>query len=638
MGVKNLSHIIKKLAPSSVTPYPSLSALPLRRLAIDTNLLLNKLHFSRPAPELGRPSRHLNHDLYCFLKMLERGGFESIMVFDGAGRVPQKEKELKLRSERRMLQVERMIAEQERGRRLQQVAALSAVRSAGAPETNRWQPTTYSLSPPLFKPADPERIPLAPELAEGRALGEDLEPLGAVQVGSATAEEHGGLSTPSKMDGDTPESTSAEEELTPSSFETFGETLRQALREMLPPAARGVFPSEASSITLSPPPEPLATPTSVTPSPSPPSDAFAPSPFPSANLSQPSTASSSLAPTPLPHLTEPSTYPVTSPPASLPPLFSTPESPTDVVQAATSAQLEMLHEHFRSDVSNPIYSKNQRELALQAERTVSAVATAPRLASSPSASLWTTCDDSGFIEDDADISVKKESSLMELQGFEVEELDHSDVGDELGAVIEASQDAEALVQALGLPLVKPSADRPYEAEGLCSTLYSMNRADYVVSEDTDVAVYGAPLLRKVNILRNPLASSLGEEKAEVTQYMNLLDSEALRRELGLSKEQFVDFALMCGTDFTDRIRQIGPARALKAIREFGSIEGYLSSPTAKYLPTDVQHYLKRISSARELFHEPPPLPDDVSLERRKPARDLATLLRGWGVDKDDVEE
>lgn len=35
--------------------------------------------------------------------------------------------------------------------------------------------------------------------------------------------------------------------------------------------------------------------------------------------------------------------------------------------------------------------------------------------------------------------------------------------------------------------------------------------------------------------------------------MNILDGAEVRENLGLTKEEFIDFGLLCGTDFTDRI-------------------------------------------------------------------------------------
>lgn len=128
---------------------------------------------------------------------------------------------------------------------------------------------------------------------------------------------------------------------------------------------------------------------------------------------------------------------------------------------------------------------------------------------------------------------------------------------------------QRLIQALGIPFIKPTSDEPHEAEGICSTLYHQGLVDYVVSEDTDVAVYGAPLLRKISTVpasgpaisqsaENPTSASsdvtaLAPLVTDLRSAMNVLDPERLRESLDMTKQQFVDFALLCGTDFTERV-------------------------------------------------------------------------------------
>lgn len=55
-----------------------------------------------------------------------------------------------------------------------------------------------------------------------------------------------------------------------------------------------------------------------------------------------------------------------------------------------------------------------------------------------------------------------------------------------------------MIESLGYPILTPSPTDPHEAEGICSTLFKNGQVDFVVSEDTDVLVYGAKLLRKFN--------------------------------------------------------------------------------------------------------------------------------------------
>ena len=49
---------------------------------------------------------------------------------------------------------------------------------------------------------------------------------------------------------------------------------------------------------------------------------------------------------------------------------------------------------------------------------------------------------------------------------------------------------QQLLDALGIPWTRPETHEPHEAEAVCSTLFFLGKVDFVLSEDTDVAVYG----------------------------------------------------------------------------------------------------------------------------------------------------
>ena len=84
----------------------------------------------------------------------------------------------------------------------------------------------------------------------------------------------------------------------------------------------------------------------------------------------------------------------------------------------------------------------------------------------------------------------------------------------------------------------------------------------------------------------------------------------------MDPSQFLDFALLLGTDFTDRIRNVGPIRALKLILSYGSIEKIIEGEP-KYTPT-ISDYLERVQAARAVFQLRPTLPPPESLKVRQP--------------------
>jgi flap endonuclease-1 len=94
-----------------------------------------------------------------------------------------------------------------------------------------------------------------------------------------------------------------------------------------------------------------------------------------------------------------------------------------------------------------------------------------------------------------------------------------------------------------------------------------------------------------------------------------IDSREILKALSLRREPFVDFALLLGTDFTSRLKNVGPVRALKFIREHGSIEEIVKTQT-KYPPqSDLPEYLAQVELGREIFSSLPPVPSPDKLQQ-----------------------
>lgn len=105
-----------------------------------------------------------------------------------------------------------------------------------------------------------------------------------------------------------------------------------------------------------------------------------------------------------------------------------------------------------------------------------------------------------------------------------------------------------------------------EAEKACAWLAEKGLVDVAVSEDYDTLVCGAPIL-----LRN-----LGSTKYPLLE----LKLDAVLTALNLTYVQFVDFCILCGTDFNSSLPKIGPVNALKKMHRFHCIEDVLTSEPA----------------------------------------------------------
>jgi 5'-3' exonuclease len=105
----------------------------------------------------------------------------------------------------------------------------------------------------------------------------------------------------------------------------------------------------------------------------------------------------------------------------------------------------------------------------------------------------------------------------------------------------------------------PCIDAEGEAEATCTELVRRGLAAAVLTEDTDVLAYGA----NVMLHRMDTAESTVME----------IDYEELLGSLGMTTDRFLDFCIMCGTDYNSNIPKIGPEKAFRLLQEHKSIDG-----------------------------------------------------------------
>ncbi|KAJ7211365.1 PIN domain-like protein [Mycena pura] len=178
------------------------------------------------------------------------------------------------------------------------------------------------------------------------------------------------------------------------------------------------------------------------------------------------------------------------------------------------------------------------------------------------------------------------------------------------------EESKELLRTLGVPCIESTGT--YEAEALASSLVLNGLADYVASEDTDVIIYEAPLLRNITNRNGPLIMLSGSE---------------IRNALQLDRTSFVDFALLLGTDFSQRIKNVGPARALKFIQQHKSIERILEVEKKLVPRVPTSAYLAEVEQARMVFMTLPPVPDARLMKQDPDQEGLSVVLQRCGLGK-----
>jgi len=172
---------------------------------------------------------------------------------------------------------------------------------------------------------------------------------------------------------------------------------------------------------------------------------------------------------------------------------------------------------------------------------------------------------------------------------------------------------ETTRELLGL-LDVPVIEAPAEGEAQASHMALRGDVDYVGSEDYDTLLFGAPYtLRQLTSKGNP----------------ELMDLEATLAEHDITREQLVDVAILCGTDFNEGLSGVGPKTALSEIREHGDLWAVLDAREA---------YIEHADRVRELFLDPP-VTDEYDFETSiSPDIDAARayVVDEWGVAADEV--
>ena len=143
-------------------------------------------------------------------------------------------------------------------------------------------------------------------------------------------------------------------------------------------------------------------------------------------------------------------------------------------------------------------------------------------------------------------------------------------------------DLMKLLDIMGIPYIKATN----EAEIVCAQLSRNNIVCGCITEDSDYLTNsGDCLLRNFNFNNNTIIKY---------DYYKLIE------ELGLTKEQFVDFCILCGCDYTGKITGIGPIRAIQLIKQYKNIEKIvelINKGSTKYKVQDNFDYI----SSRKIF-------------------------------------
>lgn len=153
----------------------------------------------------------------------------------------------------------------------------------------------------------------------------------------------------------------------------------------------------------------------------------------------------------------------------------------------------------------------------------------------------------------------------------------------------------------------PYYTAPCEAEKMCARLCLEEKVCAALSEDTDLLAYGTPIfLSKIDTAKDTCVR---------------LRMDTLLSALSLKQEQFLDFCIMCGTDYNNNIPKIGNKTAYKKILAHGSIDGIETE-------TGLDVSILKHNTVRKLFTEfSSETIDDIPYCGRPVFADLEVFMR-----------
>ncbi len=135
-------------------------------------------------------------------------------------------------------------------------------------------------------------------------------------------------------------------------------------------------------------------------------------------------------------------------------------------------------------------------------------------------------------------------------------------------IIESSK---RLLTLMGLPVIQA----PSEGEAQAAYLAARGDAYASGSQDFDSLLFGSPrLVRNISIVGR---RKLPGRREYVEVEPELIHLDKLLKELGITREQLIDLAILVGTDYCEGVKGVGPKTALKLIKTHGSAEKALKA-------------------------------------------------------------
>lgn len=190
------------------------------------------------------------------------------------------------------------------------------------------------------------------------------------------------------------------------------------------------------------------------------------------------------------------------------------------------------------------------------------------------------------VKDEAVVKYKKALKRGDLEGARKYAQMTSRLKDEM------IKDAKRLISLLGIPWVQA----PSEGEAQAAYIASKGDVWAASSQDYDSLLFNSP--RLVRNLAISGRRKLPNKNVYIEVEPEIVGLHKMLEELEITREQLIDLGILVGTDFNPGgVKGLGSKKALKLLKEHGSIEGIRSNK----LSLDLSANLGEI---RKIFLQP----------------------------------
>ncbi len=175
---------------------------------------------------------------------------------------------------------------------------------------------------------------------------------------------------------------------------------------------------------------------------------------------------------------------------------------------------------------------------------------------------------------------------------------------------EIEKSSKKLLDLLSIPWIQA----PAEGESQAAYMVRNDDAWAVGGQDYDSLLFGASRLVKNLTITGKRKLPGSDDYKDIRPELMVL--EKILDDLEITREQLIDIGILCGTDYNEGVKGIGPKRGLKYVKKYGRLENILEEKGEE---------INNFEEIKRIFLDPE-VKDDYSIEFKNELGDVKAFL------------